>query len=56
MFTPGLKPGDAAELLLGTLAGTMVPRILQFPTSTLDRFRIALLRQVAQMLGRNGYV
>ena len=54
-FTPVLSPEDVVDLLLATLAGAMVPRVLQFPAPTADRFRTALLNQVAQMLGRTGY-
>lgn len=33
----------------------MIPRVLRFPTSSADRFRTALLRQLAVSLGRPGY-
>jgi AcrR family transcriptional regulator len=54
-FAPVLRPEDAVDLLLTTLAGATLPRVLQFPAPTADRFRAALLNQVAQMLGRTGY-
>jgi AcrR family transcriptional regulator len=55
VFTPTLSPEDVVDLLLPLLVGAMVPRVLQFPAPTADRFRTALLRQVSQMLGRSGY-
>jgi AcrR family transcriptional regulator len=54
-FSPTLSPEDVVDLLLGMLAGAMVPRVLQFPAPTADRFRTVLLSQIAQMLGRTGY-
>ncbi|MGY4650329.1 TetR/AcrR family transcriptional regulator [Mycobacterium sp. URHB0021] len=54
-FSPALSPEDIVDLLLGALAGAMVPRVLQFPAPAADRFRTALLNQLAEMLGRTGY-
>jgi AcrR family transcriptional regulator len=55
MFSPSISPDDIVDLLLATLTGAMVPRLLRFPSPAADRFRTALLQQVAQMLGRAGY-
>lgn len=54
-FAPAVAPEDLVDLLFATLVGGMVPRVLRFPSPTADRFRTALLRQLAQMLGRPGY-
>ena len=54
-FAPTISPDDVVDLLLATLSGAMVPRVLQFPAPAADRFRSALLHQVAQMLGRPAY-
>ena len=54
-FTPTLSPEDIVDLLLATLTGAMVSRVLQFPAPSADRFRTALLQQLAQTLGRTGY-
>jgi AcrR family transcriptional regulator len=50
-FTLSRSPDDMADLLLATLAGAMVPRVLQFTTPSRDRFRAAILGQTATMLG-----
>lgn len=55
VFTPVATPDDIVDLLLAALAGAMVPRTLHFPAPSSDQFRNALLRQVAVMLGREGY-
>ncbi|GLE52570.1 hypothetical protein ATCCBAA256_21330 [Mycobacterium montefiorense] len=55
VFTPAVAPEDLVDLLLATLAGAMIPRVLRFPSTSADRFRTALLRQLAGMLGRTGY-
>jgi AcrR family transcriptional regulator len=52
VFTLTTDPDDVVDLLLTTLAGAMVPRVLDFPSPSADRFRTALLRQTAEMLGR----
>jgi AcrR family transcriptional regulator len=49
------RDAGAFALLFATLVGAMVPRVLRFPRPSADRFRTALLRQVAEMLGRPGY-
>jgi AcrR family transcriptional regulator len=54
-FAPVVAPEDLVDLLFATLVGAMVPRVLRFPRPSADRFRTALLRQVAEMLGRPGY-
>jgi hypothetical protein len=54
-FSPVASPDDIVDLLLAALAGAMVPRTLHFPNPSADRFRTALLRQIALMLGRTGY-
>lgn len=55
VFEPVGDPDDVVDLLLLSLAGAMVPRTLDFPTPSADRFRTALLRHVATMLRREGY-
>ena len=55
VFSPSIDPDAIVDLLLATLAGAMVPRLLHFPSPAADRFRTVLLQQVAQMLGRTGY-
>lgn len=55
VFAPAVTPEDLVDLLFATLVGAMVPRVLRFPSPSADRFRTALLRQMAQMLGRPGY-
>jgi AcrR family transcriptional regulator len=54
VFTPTISPDDIVDLLLTTLAGAMVPRVLRFSSPTADHFRSTLLHQVAQLLGRPG--
>jgi AcrR family transcriptional regulator len=51
-FTLQTDPDDVADLLLASLAGAMIPRVLDFAEPSADRFRKALLRQTAHMLGR----
>jgi len=51
-FTPTLSPEEVVDLVLAMLAGAMVTRVLQFAAPSADGFRITLLHQVAQMLGR----
>jgi AcrR family transcriptional regulator len=46
VFVLNSSPDDVVDLLLATLAGAMVPRVLDFSGRT------ALLRQIAQVLGR----
>jgi BetI-type transcriptional repressor, C-terminal len=46
-FSPTLSPGKVVDVLLAMLAGAILT-----PVSSADRFRIALLQQLAQMLGR----
>jgi AcrR family transcriptional regulator len=53
VFANSSDPEDLVDLLLASLAGAMVPRVLQFATPSADRFRNGLLRQVAAMLGRS---
>ncbi|WP_165839765.1 TetR/AcrR family transcriptional regulator [Mycobacterium montefiorense] len=55
VFTPVVSPEDVVDLLFATLVGAMIPRVLRFPSPSADRFRTALLRQLAAMLGRTGY-
>jgi AcrR family transcriptional regulator len=55
VFAPVVDPEDVVDLLFATLVGAMIPRALRFPAPSADRFRTALLRQVAEMLGRPGY-
>jgi AcrR family transcriptional regulator len=55
VFTPVIPPEDIVDLLFGTLVGAMIPRVLRFAGPSADRFRTALLRQIAEMLGRPGY-
>jgi AcrR family transcriptional regulator len=55
VFKPLVAPEDLVDLLFATIAGAMIPRVLRFPSPSADRFRTALLRQVACMLGRSGY-
>ena len=52
VFETTSSPGDVVDLLLATLAGAMVPRVLQFSGRTADGFRTALLHQLAQTLRR----
>jgi AcrR family transcriptional regulator len=54
-FAPTASAEDIADLLLAALSGAMIPRVLKFPNPSASRFRTALLRQVALMLGREGY-
>lgn len=51
-FTLTTTPDDVVDLLLASMAGAMIPRVLDFPAPSSDRFRTALLRQTAVMLGR----
>ena len=46
-FSPTLSPGQVVDLVLATLAGAILT-----PVSSADRFRIALLQRLSQMLGR----
>jgi AcrR family transcriptional regulator len=55
VFTPVIAPEDVVDLLFATLVGAMIPRVLRFAGPSADRFRTALLRQLAEMLGRPGY-
>jgi AcrR family transcriptional regulator len=55
VFKPVVAPEDFVDLLFATIAGAMIPRVLHFPSPSADRFRTALLRQAACMLGRPGY-
>jgi AcrR family transcriptional regulator len=55
VFTPVVAPEEVVDLLFATLVGAMIPRVLRFPGWSADGFRTALLRQVAEMLGRPGY-
>ena len=48
-------PEEVVDLLFATLVGAMIPRVLRFPDWSADGFRTALLRQIAEMLGRPGY-
>ena len=52
VFTPALSPEVVVDLLLAMLPGAMVPRVLGSAPRTADVLRVALLQQVAQMLGR----
>ncbi|MGY4649500.1 TetR/AcrR family transcriptional regulator [Mycobacterium sp. URHB0021] len=51
VFAGASDPEDVVNLLLASLAGAMVPRVLHFATPSADRFRDGLLRQAAAMLG-----
>jgi AcrR family transcriptional regulator len=55
VFAPVASADDVVDLLFVSLAGAMIPRVLQFADTSADRFRTVLLRQVAAMLGRPGY-
>jgi AcrR family transcriptional regulator len=55
-FTLTTTAEDVVDLLLAALGGAMIPRVLKFPNPSADRFRTTLLRQVASMLGREGYL
>ncbi|MCV7412801.1 hypothetical protein AWC05_12895 [Mycobacterium florentinum] len=55
VFAPVVAPEDVVDLLFATLVGAMIPRVLRFPSPSADRFRTALLRQLAGTLGRPGY-
>jgi AcrR family transcriptional regulator len=55
VFTPVVAPEEVVDLLFATLVGAMIPRVLRFPDWSADGFRTALLRQLAEMLGRPGY-
>ena len=52
VFTLQTDPDDVVDLLLTSLAGAVIPRVLDFGEPSADRFRKTLLRQTAQMLGR----
>ncbi len=52
VFTLATDPEDVVDLLLASLAGAMIPRVLEFPNPSADGFRTALLRQTAETLGR----
>lgn len=54
-FAPTASVEDIVDLLLAALGGAMIPRVLKFPNPSASRFRTTLLRQVASMLGREGY-
>jgi AcrR family transcriptional regulator len=53
-FTPRADPDDIVDLLLTSLAGAMIPRVLGFAEPSASSFRTALLSQTAEMLGRAG--
>jgi AcrR family transcriptional regulator len=55
VFTPAIAAEDVVDLLFATIVGAMIPRVLRFPSPSADRFRTALLRQLAGTLGRPGY-
>lgn len=55
VFAPTASVEDVVDLLLAALGGAMIPRVLKFPNPSASRFRTTLLRQVASMLGREGY-
>jgi BetI-type transcriptional repressor, C-terminal len=46
-FSPTLSPGQVVDLVLAMLAGAILT-----PVSSADGFRIGLLQQLSQMLGR----
>jgi BetI-type transcriptional repressor, C-terminal len=46
-FSPTLSPGKVVDLILAMIAGAILT-----PVPSADRFRIVLLRQLAEMLGR----
>jgi AcrR family transcriptional regulator len=52
VFTPTTNPDDVVDLLLASLSGAIIPRVLDFPAPASGHFRTALLRQTALMLGR----
>jgi AcrR family transcriptional regulator len=51
-FALQTDPEDIVDLLLTSLAGALIPRVLGFGEPSADRLRKTLLRQTAQMLGR----
>jgi hypothetical protein len=51
-LAPTVSPDDAVDLLLISLRGTMLTRVLLLPVHSADNFRNVLLRQVAEVLGR----
>ena len=55
IFKPAIAAEDVVDLLFATIAGAIIPRVLRFPSPSADRFRTALLRQLAGTLGRPGY-
>lgn len=53
-FAPSSDPEVAADLLLASLAGAMIARVLNLPTCSDSRFRTALLGEIAGLVGRRG--
>lgn len=53
-YTPTVDPDDVVDLLLTSLSGRMINRVLLLPTPSADGFRSALLRQFSDALGRDG--
>jgi AcrR family transcriptional regulator len=53
-FAPTISPDDVVDLLLASLSGRMITRVLVLATPSADSFRNALLRQLAEVLGRAG--
>jgi AcrR family transcriptional regulator len=51
-FAPIVSPDEVVDLLLTSLSGTMLTRVLLLPARAPDNFRNVLLRQVAEVLGR----
>ena len=51
-FTLQIDPDSVVDFLLTSLVGAMIPRVLEFAEPSADRYREALLRHMAHMLGR----
>lgn len=51
-FAPRVSPVEVADLMLTSLAGRMLNRVLLLPAPSAGSFRSAFLRQTAEVLGR----
>jgi hypothetical protein len=49
---PTVSPDDVVDLLLTSLSGAMLTRVLLLTAHSADNLRNVLLRQVAEVLGR----